>query len=68
MQYGIINYGHHAVHYIPMTYLFYNWKFILFNSFHLFYPLPLATSDLFSVSMNLRVGVQFHICMWPYGI
>ena len=27
MQCNIINYGHHAVYYIPMTCLFYNWKF-----------------------------------------
>ena len=61
MQYGIISYSHHAVHYIPMTYLFYNWKFMLFNSFQLFCPLPLATSNLFSVSMNFRVGVIPHM-------
>ena len=28
MQCNIINYGHHAVHCIPMTYLFCNWKFV----------------------------------------
>ena len=32
----IINYSHHAVHYIPMIYLFYNWKFISFDPLHLF--------------------------------
>ena len=26
-----INYSHHAVYYIPSTYLFYNWKFVLFD-------------------------------------
>ena len=26
MQYSIINYSHHAGHYIPVTYLYYNWK------------------------------------------
>ena len=28
MQYSIINYSHHAVYYIAMTYLFYNRKFV----------------------------------------
>ena len=26
MQSNIVNYSHHAVHYIPRTYLFYNWQ------------------------------------------
>ena len=29
MQYSIINYSHHAVHYILMSYLFYNWRFVI---------------------------------------
>ena len=29
--YNIINYSHHAVHYIPRTCLFYNWKFVPFD-------------------------------------
>ena len=32
MQYIIINYSHYAVHYIPGTYLFYNWNFVPFDS------------------------------------
>ena len=28
MQYGTINCNHNAVHYIPITYAFYNWKFV----------------------------------------
>ena len=31
MQCSIINYSHHAVHYILMTYLFYNQKFVYFD-------------------------------------
>ena len=31
MQYSIIDCSHHDVHYIPMTYLFYNWKFVPFD-------------------------------------
>ena len=34
MQYDIINYSHHAVCYIPMTSLFYNWKFVIFVSLY----------------------------------
>ena len=62
MQYSIINYGHYVVYYIPMMYLFYNWKFITFDHLYPFLPstspihpltaLPLATSSLFSVSMS----------------
>ena len=33
---GIIDYSHDAVHYIPMAYLFYNWKFVPFDSLHPF--------------------------------
>ena len=36
---SIINCSH-AVHYILMTYLFCNWKFVPFNTLHLFWPLP----------------------------
>lgn len=45
MQYRIINYSHHAVHYIPMTYSFYNWKFAPFVQ-NLFVPCEkVGTSD-----------------------
>ena len=33
MQYNIIDYSHHAVRYIPMTYLFYNQSLYLLASF-----------------------------------
>ena len=36
MQYCIINYSHHAVHYILMTHLFYNWEFVFFDPLHSF--------------------------------
>lgn len=45
----IINYSCEMVHYISMTYLFYNWKFVPFDPFYPFgaHPpnlaLPLAT-------------------------
>ena len=32
--------SHQIVHYIPVAYLFYNWKFVLFDPFHLFCPPP----------------------------
>ena len=31
MQYSIINYSNNAIDNIPMTYLFYNWKFVPFD-------------------------------------
>ena len=34
MQYNIVDYIHHAVYYIPTTYLFYNWKFVPLDSLH----------------------------------
>ena len=36
MQYGFTNYSHHAVHYIPITYLLYDWGFVPLNPFHSF--------------------------------
>ena len=39
-----------------LIYLFYNWKFVSFTPFTHFshlHSLPLATTNLFSVSMNL---------------
>ena len=40
MQYSIINYSNHAIHYIFMTYLFYNLEFVPFDNFHPFLPSP----------------------------
>ena len=40
MQYRIINQSYHDVHYIPMTYLFYNSKFVHFDPLHPFCPSP----------------------------
>ena len=32
MQFSVVNYGHHAAHYIPMTNLFYSWIYLPFES------------------------------------
>lgn len=40
MQYSILNYRCQAVHYIPMMYLFYNWKSVTFDFLHPFHLLP----------------------------
>ena len=40
MQYGMVNYGHHAVRYIPVTYLFYRAEMCT-------YSLPSLTYFLF---------------------
>ena len=37
LQYSIIYYSHHTVHFIPMTYLFYSQKFVPFDALHQFY-------------------------------
>ena len=48
-----INYSHHAVCYIPWTYLSYNWKLVPFDHLAPFTCyLPLTTTKLFSVSMS----------------
>lgn len=43
-------------HYSSVTYLFYNWKFAIFDPFHPFHRLPpckpLATTDMFFVSIS----------------
>ena len=44
--------------------LFYNWKFVLFNPLHPFCPpssVPLATTNLLSVSMSLVLFLIQHI-------
>ena len=54
--YKIIDYIPHTVHFILMTHLFFNWKFVPLNSPYLFppsTPAPLATICFFSVSMTL---------------
>ena len=56
--YNIIDYVPYGVHYIPVIYLFYNWKFVPLNLPHLFHsfppPLsPLTITSLFSVYESL---------------
>ena len=41
-----------------MTYLFYNWKFVPFDSLHPFHTpptIPLATTNLLSASMSVHL-------------
>ena len=38
MQYSIVYFGHHAVYYIQMAYLLYDWKFIPLTIFTHFVP------------------------------
>ena len=51
MQYSMINYSHHDVHYTPVTYLFYNWNFVTFT-FYLFFSFKgnWSSKSLFTVS------------------
>ena len=56
-----------------MSYLFYNWKFVAVDFLYTFYPqpsfLPLATTNLFSVSMSsglfvhLFLDTTYDICL-----
>ena len=46
-----MNYKHHSVYYIPMSYLLYSWKFVAFGLLHTFQPLLLAAISFFSVSV-----------------
>ena len=61
MQYSIVTYSHHAIHYVPRTYLFYNWEFVRFDHFHPFCPSPqlptLEISNLSPISVNIYKGV-----------
>ena len=72
--YIIINYSHHAVHYIPVTYLFNNWKFVPFDHLHPFCPFLtpclLAITNLYSVSLSCLVGwlVLDSTCKWDHTV
>ena len=59
--YNIINYGHHAIYYIPGTYFRIISLYFLTSFTYLTYPLPLATANLFSVSMSSVLGI--FICL-----
>ena len=62
--YNIIDSVSHCVHFILITHLFCNWKFVPLNLPHLFHPScllssPLATICLLSVSMDLFLFCYF---------
>ena len=44
MQHSITNHSHHAVYYLPMTYLFYNWNFVPFDPIDPFHHPPAPAS------------------------
>ena len=50
-----VNYVYHVIHYIPSTYLSYNWKFVPFDCLHPIFPLStphfLVTTNLISISI-----------------
>ena len=65
----IINYSQYTIYYILITYSFYSWKFVsLIPISHITHlpPLPLATTNMFSVSMSLDVYTYIHtyVCMY----
>lgn len=54
---SVIDCSHNAVHYVPMTYVFYNESYkikLLTPLTHFAHPPPLATTSIFSVSMSLE--------------
>ena len=66
-NYSSSNYSHPAIHYVPTTYLFYNWSFVTFNSHHSSPPPPplWQLPDLLSVSMVLAfiLGLVIDFCI-----
>ena len=63
IQHTSVNYVSHVVHFIPSTYLSYNWKFVPFDSLHPITPpptLPLVIAFLISFSMSLLLKYN-----WP---
>ena len=55
-----VNYSYHVVHYIPSTYLSYNWKLVCFDHLPPIPPPPMAlpllvTTNLISLSTSLFV-------------
>ena len=42
---SIVKSSHHAIHYIPMTYLVYNWKYVPFVLLHQFFSSFPGASD-----------------------
>ena len=62
--YNIIDHIPYAVLYIPMSYLFYNWKLVSLNLFHLFRlpltPLP-SSNHQFDLCVYESVSVLFYL-------
>lgn len=56
IRYSLVNSSHHAVHSGPRTYLSYNWKFVLLDHLHTFFPQVLKTWDfLRAVALDLHI-------------
>ena len=76
MQYSIVDCGCPAVHYIPMTYSFYNCKFMPLDTFYPLCPsLNLSTSGNYHSINCIQVWLcllvllfKFHLKMKSYGI
>ena len=72
MQYSIVYYNHHAVYYILMTYLFYNWKFVPFDVLHSLLPPPPSASGNHPSVLNYPwacfffVLFCFRFCKWDH--
>ena len=65
IQHGIINYTPHGVCYIPLTYLFYNWEFVHFNSLFPFCSLPLLlVSNNMCIYLSLICLISLSTHLW----
>lgn len=77
MQYNIFDYSPHAVHYILMTYLFYNREFVLLIPFthfaHSPHPLLLTTTNqkkwvltqkIFATGKKDFPSRKSDVCIW----
>ena len=57
VQCSVVTCDHYAVHYVPGLFLFYDWKFVSFDSLNCFTHAPtsspLTITNLFSVSMTV---------------
>ena len=57
-----VYYNHHAVYYILMTYLFYNWKFVPFDVLHSLLPHPTLSFWQPSICSQLSLSLFSLFC------
>ena len=64
---SIIDYIPYPLYYIPVTYLFYNCKFVPINPLNLFFPTPnLLLSGNYSFMLCIYVFVSVFVCEFVF--